>query len=364
MTKIFFLVVSVLLSTSASADNWSDKVKLDGDFRLREHYEKDDDNAANYKMRVRARLNVSADVSEEVKAYLGFSTGSLGSSNTSANQDLGGEFENKNFALSKAFFVWTPYTAAQVMGGKMLNPLFRAGGSQLIWDEDVNPEGVAATWNCQCSDTATHFFNLAHFVMDVRYTTTSNPDINNPDPTVNVAQVGGKYSLSNMKLNWAAAYTNFASVKDATVVDAAKGNSTTGGKYDNLYEVANLGFEMQWPEMSWPVTFYADWIQNMAIEEDNQGYLVGVKAGQNKARGDMEVGYNYRQIDSDATLSFLNDSDFSNGNDDTNGHLAWIKYSLNDKSMVSLSYYASEIGISGTNATDYSRAHLDYSLKF
>jgi hypothetical protein len=63
-----------------------------------------------------------------------------------ANQDANQEFTRKPFYLDKAFILYTPHQAKQlsVVAGKFAYPWLR---TELTWDNDLNPEGVAETLN-------------------------------------------------------------------------------------------------------------------------------------------------------------------------------------------------------------------------
>ena len=91
------------------------------------------------------RLGFTADVNENVTAVLQFATG--GSNPVSTNQTFGNGFSRKDIGLDLAYLDWAVNDNTHVYGGKMKNPFHRAGSHALIWDSDLNPEGVAVSYS-------------------------------------------------------------------------------------------------------------------------------------------------------------------------------------------------------------------------
>ena len=55
-------------------------------------------------------------------------------------------FRVRDIGIDRAYVRWTPNEKLSVLGGKMANPYHRAGGHALVWDSDLNPEGVAVSY--------------------------------------------------------------------------------------------------------------------------------------------------------------------------------------------------------------------------
>ena len=133
--------VAEAASAPAATDSWSDRVRLDGDFRYR--YERIDAEGSDTRRRnrIRARFNVKADVSDDVEVGFGLATG--GDDPVSTNQTLGGGGSSKGVALNLAYADWEIMDGLHLVGGKFKNPLYRAGKQALMWDGDWTPEGIA-----------------------------------------------------------------------------------------------------------------------------------------------------------------------------------------------------------------------------
>ena len=97
--------------------------------------------AERHRHRIRARFGVTADVADNVRVGLTLATG--GDDPVSANQTLDTGFNRKPIGVDRAFFSWAATDELTFTGGKMANPFFRPGNHHLIYDNDLNPEGLA-----------------------------------------------------------------------------------------------------------------------------------------------------------------------------------------------------------------------------
>jgi len=91
--------------------------------------------------RYRARFYINAKLDDDISGGLGLSTGDLNDPITS-NQTANQFFTRKPFGLDRAFIDYTPHQwhALTLIGGKFAYPWYR---TQLTWDDDIFPEGVA-----------------------------------------------------------------------------------------------------------------------------------------------------------------------------------------------------------------------------
>lgn len=64
----------------------------------------------------------------------------------STNQSFDDGFSTKDIGVDLAYVDWKVRDDLNVYAGKMKNPVFKAGGVPLIWDGDLNPEGIAAKY--------------------------------------------------------------------------------------------------------------------------------------------------------------------------------------------------------------------------
>jgi len=93
--------------------------------------------------RIRARFNAVATLGEQFRAGLTLASGDINDP-TSTNQNLTGFYARKAVALDQAFVEFTPkaFKPLTLVGGKFRYPWYN---TELTWDKDLNPEGVAET---------------------------------------------------------------------------------------------------------------------------------------------------------------------------------------------------------------------------
>lgn len=107
------------------------------------------------RMRVRARLGVSAQIADWVQADLRLATGS-DRSPVSTNQTLGGGGNLSKYSLwlDRAALQLTPTDALTLTFGRFANPFW---SSELVFDNDLNFDGVAARYDLAAADDAAAF---------------------------------------------------------------------------------------------------------------------------------------------------------------------------------------------------------------
>ena len=137
-------VASFLPNQVHAQDDWTDTISFSGDLRPRYEYIDSEQQVVRPRERFRARIGMKADVNDNVELIFRLSSG--GDSPNSGNQTFDGGFTRKEIGIDLAYADWTINEDLDLFVGKMKNPLHRAGGHHLIWDSDVNPEGLAVSY--------------------------------------------------------------------------------------------------------------------------------------------------------------------------------------------------------------------------
>ena len=378
MTKFFgfgllsFLVTGSLttLAQESTLASWTERVNIQGDFRYRHEsviYENATlgaDDVKTHRGRIRARLGLNGKVNEDVTLYLKLATSSGGQRN-SYNQTLTSAGSKKDIYLDWAFAQWNLGEDTLLALGKFGTPFETVGQSQIIFDVDFTPEGLAFT-SSKNLGALTLETRLGGFWMVDR---SEGNDGTDRDSGLFGAQVGAVYPFSTGQVELFVADYYFNNFKDQAVLTGGpSGNSSTFDSVRNQdvylydYNLLNAGLSYQFEVADSAVEFYLDYVHNTALSDENTGYIAGLSWGRVKQPGDWKLGYNWRKIEADAVLATLADSDFSSGTTDTQGHSATFAYGVQKGVEAALSYYQSELGID--NSRDYSRVHLDLNLKF
>jgi hypothetical protein len=151
---------------------WTKRVKLSGDFRLRYEWDVFDKRNSAYfpnfysldsgspfdlrnaagtlpplldttvdrqRLRERFRLGLDAEINDEFSFGARLATGST-TNPVSTNQTLGTTLANDSFDLDRAYLRYQPASWLTAWAGRFANPWF---STDLVWDDDVNFDGVA-----------------------------------------------------------------------------------------------------------------------------------------------------------------------------------------------------------------------------
>ena len=353
---ILSLVSTFTFSTTATADetNWADSIKVSGDFRYRLENIDQDGNEDRGRSRLRARINLDARVNETVKVGVRLASGS--EDPTSSNQSFDNFASTKDISLDRAFVAWTPAKGSTIIAGKMSTPFYKPNGSQLLWDGDLNPEGIAYKYK-----NNGFFASVARFNLDE----CGSCD----DSYLNGVQAGYTYKLANSsKITFGLGQYAFDL------------NSAETGFADEYSETELFG-DYKTTLNGKPLVVYANYVINgdgkalaasAGLNDDlDTGYELGFNYGKVKGAGSWDVGYLYKTIDVNAVFPLWTDSDFAGGGADGEGHLLKFGYGVNTNFSIGVSHYINERSISLkndanplTNPLDYNRTMLDFKFKF
>jgi cell division protein FtsB len=340
--------------------SWAERISVKGDFRYR--YEEIDVDGANSRdrNRIRARSEMVARLPENVDVGLGIASG--GDDPVSSNQTLGKGNSSKDLRLDLAYATWRPTEHTYIEAGKYKNPLFKPQKSGLMWDGDWRPEGLNAGWKSE------HIFltSLVNWL--------ESDSKNGGDQVTWGVQGGMKFDIAGAGLTAAVGYYDIG-VKGAGSFfdDDFYGNSTVvvNGEevYEYDYELVEVSAELVMALFDMPLTFYGDYVQNQDPDDYDTGWLAGVTLGKAKGAGTWQLGYQYEDLEADATLGLVSDSDFSGGGTDGKGSRLTGAYGINKQWKVGVTWYidnkAGEKAFKDEGgALKYNRVMLDTVFKY
>ncbi|MBN2021045.1 MAG: putative porin [Sedimentisphaerales bacterium] len=351
---------------------WVEKVKIGGDIRYR-HESIDEQSGGDWKQgvnrhRLRARLSITGKVNEDID--LGFRLASGSADPVSTNQNLESSFSSKDLWLDLAYFDWHPTTinGFKLIGGKMPQPFYRVGGNQLIWDDDLNPEGLAAKYETPINE------NLKAYLCGGGFWVEERDSAGSVDSSLWGIQAylknkfdGDTYLLGGLT------YYDYGNIEDQRDLAAAwRGSARFFGNtpnpadtnvfaydYDIIEGFVEYGFKLA----DFPVAVYGNYAHNTAAPgSKSNGWLIGLTFNKLKDPGSWRLGYNYRDLDSDAVVGQFNESDFIGGGTDGKGHRFNFAYQLAKNFEAGLTYFLNERKDDDKN--DYRRFEADLVFKF
>jgi len=330
--------------------------------------------------RLRARLGLLARVSDGWTAGFRLTTGNV-TDRVSTNQSLGQDFNKYQIVLDRAYVKYEPVEWFSASAGRMPNPYF---GTDLVWDEDLNFEGFAATFKPVFAEGRLRpFLTIGAFPMRED----APPNAN--DRWLHGIQGGTALALGhNSQLTIGAGWFNYSNLEGRPESDPGiapvpgfgqyeygsglrqKGNTLfltdfnrTDGATPGIWGLAakfrpfNLSASLDLAHFD-PVhvVLTADYIKNTAFDRKeiqrrtglvlsdgkDYGYLYRIMVGMPKLerRNDWNFSYTYRYLGSDATIDGFTDSDFGLGGTNLRGHILALNYGLDPNAWIALRYMA------------------------
>lgn len=338
------------------------KVKWKGEFRARYEYERQPRpvTVARSRELIRARLGMDARPLEEVQIRFQLSTGS--GSPISRNAALGDGFITKSVQFEHAYAIYNPNAVKelQLWLGKMDLPFVVPIDSQLIWDNEVRPEGVAFIADKK-NELARLRVTAGHFLVKERPSST--------DCYLGVVQALVSISPKSVfdSVNFGASWYPYNNINAQAAFDTAgtgAGNTIVGGNYVETYKLVELFVEPTVSLGSVPVSVAYQMVKNYAVRNGKgSGWLAGIKVGKNKEAGDWMTAASWRRLEKDSVVGAFTESDFAGGGADVEGLDYQLGYTINSVLQVKGSYRNGFRNISGAKAR-HQLAQADLNFRF
>jgi len=329
---------------------WAGKIKIKGDLRLRQEFNKGSSvkDGNKDRQRIRARIGIYADVADNVQAGVRLATGG---STTSANSTLEDDFDMKSIYLDLAYINWQPVNGLEVIGGKFKQPWEKVSGA-LVWDGDLNPEGMTLRYTTKLGG-AKVIASAGHLVQSE-----SSNDTVSEDAKVTFGQLAAKFKLAGAKTKLGVSVFDFDPRNGSDFPAFGRGNSDD--TEFNLMEVfgeTSLDFGL-------PVKLYGHYVKNNDASGDESGEDTAWLLGVGTKMGNWKASYDYREIEANSVNSLFNDSDFAGGSTDSEGSRWKLSYKINKNFSVATTYLDTEIGSLGADKGNQDTWQIDLKAKF
>jgi hypothetical protein len=334
-----------------TAAKWYERLRFEGDARVRYEYFSQEEVPNRGRFRIRMRAGFTLPISGTVTAGVRIATLEPGSV-TSHNVSLTGALSSKTIALDRAFVTWTPSNRFQMTGGKFALPLIRPAGlmrSEMIFDDEVAPEGFHEQVNLVVAKEGT-LRRLA--ILGEQW---SLQEVGNgPDTWLMGAQGVAELSLSSRvsatlttgyhsylngkqlatarNSNGALLISNSVVLQDGTVLEGGRslappsGNpfATFASDFELLTAAAGVSIDRVFGRM--PLQVYVDVVRNGGASADRSGVWAGASAGNLRRRGDWAVSVLYTRVETEAVMSMYSYSDLGIGGTNNAGPVITLQY--------------------------------------
>jgi hypothetical protein len=307
---------------------------------------------ARNRERIRARIGLKYTYSDELSATFRIASGDPNDP-ISTNDDLGGIWNRKHVNLDWAYLTFTPGKSfgirpgfVSINAGKFPNPMFRP--DEMVWDEDISPEGLSETFNVL--DQPMGFLDQVR-VHAIQWTLN---EISNGEDTwvvggqVNpVGHVGdvqleagiGQYfyvnpdqiavaANSNTKLNVG---TSQAKLGNTNLLTTDATGKITG--FQGAFNETNVALAATIPNVACgqPLRLWTDYVHNwQGATDDAHGVSAGVRLGNLRVKGDWSVAALYEYLGREAVNAAFSWSDFGFGGTNYQGPGLRLDYQLLD----------------------------------
>ncbi len=359
----------------SASSGWLARWQWKGDLRVRndtiqQEFNPADRNRGRFRLRAGAMVRVNDNTRVEVQ----FATGEGGDARSS-NQTFTDANSRKALDLDLAYVEWSPTDTLKVTAGKMRYPWVRT--QSYFFDNDVNPEGLAAAWQ----QGATGFFGSVFYVGLSERSSFADSSMVGAQAGWRAAASDGSrklLALSYYDHGAVQGYNPFQGASAGAAGLGAYGNTTTTSAavcrravyssagvvspcLANDYDIVELLGEYQFNVGSQPLTLYANLARNLKADFGvtsstpssnvpaglDTAYSFGFNYGRANANlpGSWEVGYLYQKVEKDALFAQWIDSDFAAGNTDGGGSAFRGAYQLSRNWRFNVTYMSNETNL-------------------
>ena len=304
-------MLALVFALPSYAQTNDSSLNFSGDFRLR--YENTSNqipgsaptelNDARNRGVVRLRAGITKNINDLIDFGARLATGSGDDPNT-ADATMG-QFVNDFEVNLDRIFVGLSVDNFKFSGGKFANPFLR---TDLVWDGDVNPQGIAGSYSFQGSGAATAKLVALYYIVD-ELAFGADSDMLGAQLQVNVPTGSG------LNLTLAGGYYDYTirSLIDADAGDTRSNFLNEAGTaymsdFDLLDFIAILDYPGSNPRF--PIRFVGDFVKNFGADSDEDiGFMFDLFVGRTSNVRDVRFNYGYSQSEQDAFLAaFSNDN--------------------------------------------------------
>lgn len=272
------------------------RLTVSGDLRLRSQGDYADTARDRESAQVRGRLGATYKVNDRITLGARLVTGDPDDPNSSDVQ-LSNFDDDLQFALDQAY-VQLNLGTLNLFGGKIPQPFTR---TDLVWDSDVNPQGVSAVYKRSLGGGSAFRANGLFFIVD--------EDAVAADSTMSGVQLGYDFAASDaLRFDLSAGYYDYTlgSVVGGDAGDFRSNLRNPDGSYQSDFDLGDVIVGATWTGLGerWPMRAVADYVHNFgAINSQDTGYGVDLSFGRVSRARDWRVTYGYSVAEQESVLT-------------------------------------------------------------
>jgi hypothetical protein len=335
---------------------WAAGTKLTGDMRVRNDYINVDDRLKNSgsdqdRQRIRARIGAITQVNPQVEMGIQIASGSS-ADRRSTNQTMIDYFDRKPIWLDLGYVDYHPVQVPglKLFGGKMKQPWIAI--ADVAWDGDINPEGFAAQY---VRKFGTNTLTSSASYMILKDNVDSDGVEWEHDLSLLEGQIAYAFDIGDMRLTLGGTVNEFGNETQlfGGPAVALRGNGNTTDTFQ-LWEAFS---QLDVIGLPVPLSLYGQYIENAEARDltvrdaagnitagpfedggEDTAWLFGVRTN----IGGIAFDYNYRDVERNAVVGTLTDSDFAAGFTGSSGHKLKAQYDILKNFNVTLTWFETE----------------------
>ena len=342
-------IVASPVQRSAGPIQWS------GDLRYRVETIDDGYASPDHRRALRARARTLIPFVERID--LGFGLVSEGVNDDSGSFTPGNGFSAEPPSLDLAYFDWRISETTHVVGGRMVNPFFRAADNQLLYDGDLRPEGLAVNVRNRAL-----FANASAFRTEDRAA--------GPDSMWWGLQAGYRPPADIGAISFAtgASYYNTTHTQGRPPLfspsDGHGNQLDADGNYLYGFSQWELFGEVTLAPSRHRFTLFADYVTNTAAGRYSNGLAAGATYRGAAFAPLWQLSYIYQDLQANAVVGAFTDSDFAAGTSDGKGHIIKAMYGRPLGWHLTFRYFRGVRGLATDLPRDHNRIQADLGIAF
>jgi hypothetical protein len=341
--------------------DWLNRFSFFGDIRARHEGFYQQDIPARNRQRLRLRVGARIVVSDEIESGIRLVSGDPNEI-VANNQTLTDVFTRKPINIDNAYIMVRPSKVFgweksyfSITGGKFSVPFFRPRavmGSEMVFDEDLTPEGVAEEFTLfegkewlRSIKLAAGQWAIKEFAADRdSYMVGEQLQVAfAPTPKTQLTLAAADYYFfrsdavaQERNRNSSLTLTNSVKLRNGQVVrggDLITPNANNpvqrfAGGFNIVNASAQVALDTGYPK--WPFTLMVDYAHNTeAAFGGDDAYLVGAGLGQTREPGDWAFSALWTRVETDAVISMFTLSDYGRrGGTNVQGPIVKFDYLL------------------------------------
>lgn len=363
-------------SGSKAEKTFFDRIHPFADMRLRLEHARHQPGMRRDRTRLRTRFRIGAeyDLTNEFTAGFRVRTGNPDDPN-SPHQTFGSGFDSWEFNLDRAYIRYEPdhVEGLWLVAGKAshkfkTNPVY----GELVWDEDINPEGLTGgyTWS--------NGNGLELGVVAGEYWLVERGGAN--EATLFDVQGHGSIEISEHLVATAAVgYYDYSRLddggagRDGALLPDNAGNLLTdfngdgiGDAFASDFQIINPIASVTFSGLSWPITLAGEYIHNFDASNSDfeDGYALGASTKGKVMERSAKFFYQYQELGREAVFSGFAQDDFQHATG-FRGHAFGSEIGIADNIKLKIwSLFSRPIDAPMTSRNMEKRIRFDLNAKF